>query len=167
MTDDCTTRTTQPAAATGHDPKPVLFTSHFTTNFLKICLYIVVSVASCRLLHVSVHTRAICPTHNDAPQSVGLLWASDQLIAETSTWPHTTLTTQTNVHSPGGIRIHNLSRRAAAIPRLLDRAVTRTCLFCVIHILFTLSVSGSDTLLPAFISKACHLCSLQAGYRIS
>jgi len=25
-------------------------------------------------------------THNDAPQSVGLLWTSDQLVAETSTW---------------------------------------------------------------------------------
>ena len=24
-------------------------------------------------------------THNDAPQSVGLLWTSDQLVAETST----------------------------------------------------------------------------------
>jgi hypothetical protein len=32
-------------------------------------------------------------THNDAPQSVGLLWTSDQLVAETSTWQHTTLTT--------------------------------------------------------------------------
>ena len=31
--------------------------------------------------------------HNDAPQSVGLLWTSDQLVAETSTWQHTTLTT--------------------------------------------------------------------------
>jgi len=31
--------------------------------------------------------------HNDAPQSVGLLWSSDQLVAETSTWQHTTLTT--------------------------------------------------------------------------
>jgi len=27
------------------------------------------------------------------PQSVGLLWTSDQLVAETSTWQHTTLTT--------------------------------------------------------------------------
>jgi hypothetical protein len=26
----------------------------------------------------------------DAPQSVGLLWTSDQLVAETSTWQHTT-----------------------------------------------------------------------------
>ena len=32
-------------------------------------------------------------THNDAPQSVGLLCTSDQLVAETSCWQHTTLTT--------------------------------------------------------------------------
>ena len=32
-------------------------------------------------------------THNDATQSVGLLWTSDQLVAETSTRQHTTLTT--------------------------------------------------------------------------
>jgi hypothetical protein len=31
--------------------------------------------------------------HNDAPQSVGLPWTSDQFVAETSTWQHTTLTT--------------------------------------------------------------------------
>ena len=33
-------------------------------------------------------------SHNDAAQSVGLLWTSDQLVAETSTWQHTTLTTE-------------------------------------------------------------------------
>ena len=51
----------------------------------------------------------------DAPQSVEPLWASDQPVAETSTWQHTTLTTdkQTNIHAPAGIRTHNLSRRAA------------------------------------------------------
>jgi len=32
-------------------------------------------------------------THNDAPQSVELLWTSDQCVAETSTWQHTTFTT--------------------------------------------------------------------------
>ena len=32
-------------------------------------------------------------THNDTPQSVGLLWTSDQLVAETSTSQHATLTT--------------------------------------------------------------------------
>jgi hypothetical protein len=33
-------------------------------------------------------------SHNwDTPQSVGLLWTRDQLVAKTSTWQHTTLTT--------------------------------------------------------------------------
>jgi len=32
-------------------------------------------------------------THNVAPQSVGLLWTSDQSVAETPTWQHTTFTT--------------------------------------------------------------------------
>ena len=32
-------------------------------------------------------------SHTTTNQSVGLLWTSDQLVAETSTWQHTTLTT--------------------------------------------------------------------------
>ena len=39
------------------------------------------------------HSRGFWITHNDAPQSVGLLWTSDQIMAETSTWQHTTLAT--------------------------------------------------------------------------
>ena len=39
------------------------------------------------------HSWGFYITHNDAPQSVGLLWTSDQLVAKTSTWHHTTLTT--------------------------------------------------------------------------
>jgi hypothetical protein len=38
------------------------------------------------------HSWGFQITHNDAPHSVGLLWTSDQLAAETSTWQHTTLT---------------------------------------------------------------------------
>jgi hypothetical protein len=38
-------------------------------------------------------SRGFLITHNDAPQSVGLLWTGDQLVAETSTWQHTTHTT--------------------------------------------------------------------------
>jgi hypothetical protein len=54
-------------------------------------------------------------THNNMPQSVGLLWTSDQSIAETSTWQHTTLqhSQQTNIHAPGGIWAQDHSRRAA------------------------------------------------------
>jgi len=39
------------------------------------------------------HSRGFLITHNDAPQSVGLLWTSDHLVAETANWQHTTLTT--------------------------------------------------------------------------
>jgi len=58
------------------------------------------------------HCRGVTITYNDASQSVGLLWTSDQLVAETSTWQHTTLTT--DIHALRGIRTHNLSRRTAA-----------------------------------------------------
>jgi hypothetical protein len=50
---------------------------------------------------------------------VGLLWTTDQLITKTSTWQNTTLTT--DIHAPGGIRTQNLSRQAAADPRLRPR----------------------------------------------
>jgi hypothetical protein len=60
-------------------------------------------------------TRAMASsfTHNDASQSVGLLWTIDQLVAETSSWQHTTITTDRHP-CPGGIRNYNLSGRAAA-----------------------------------------------------
>jgi hypothetical protein len=47
---------------------------------------------------------------------------SDQLVAETSTLQHTQHSQQTNIHASGGIRTHNLSRRAAADLRLRPRA---------------------------------------------
>jgi len=39
--------------------------------------------------------------------SVGLLWTRDQFVAETSTWQHTTLTTdrQTDSRTPAGFHI--------------------------------------------------------------
>jgi hypothetical protein len=39
------------------------------------------------------HSRDFWITHKDETQSVGLLWTSDQLVPETSTWQQTTLTT--------------------------------------------------------------------------
>jgi hypothetical protein len=53
----------------------------------------------------------------DTPHSVGLLWTSDQPVAETSTWQHTTLTRDRHP-CLGGIRTHNPSKRAAVDPRL-------------------------------------------------
>jgi len=66
-----------------------------------------------------LHSRGFYITYNDAPQSVGLPWAGDQLVAETSIWHHTTFTT--NIHVPGRIRTHNHNRRAPA-----DRVATGT-----------------------------------------
>jgi hypothetical protein len=59
-------------------------------------------------------------SHSDSTQSVGLLWTSDQPDAVNSTWQHTTFTTERHPY-PGRIRTCNLSRRAAADPRLRRR----------------------------------------------
>jgi len=60
-------------------------------------------------------------THNDASQSVVLLWTSDRLDAETGTWQHTTLRGDRRPCT-GGIRTRNPSKRAAADPSLVPRA---------------------------------------------
>ena len=54
-------------------------------------------------------------------KSMGLLWTSHQPVAETSTWQHTD-SQQTDIHAPGGLRTHNLNRRAVAYPRLKPRS---------------------------------------------
>ena len=55
----------------------------------------------------------ISRSHTTTHQSIGLLWTHDQLVAETSTWQHTTLTTDRH-HAAGEIRTHNLCRWVAA-----------------------------------------------------
>ena len=50
---------------------------------------------------------------SDTPHSVGLPWTSDQPVAETSTWQHTTLLRH--------IQTQNPSKREAAEPRLRPR----------------------------------------------
>jgi hypothetical protein len=48
------------------------------------------------------HSWGFVITHNDAPQSVGPLWTSDQPVAETSIWQHTTHTTDKHPCPPVG-----------------------------------------------------------------
>jgi hypothetical protein len=57
--------------------------------------------------------------HTQRPTTVGRtpLDESEQLVAETSTWQHTTLTTDRHQFPPAGIGTPNTSRRAAADPR--------------------------------------------------
>jgi hypothetical protein len=54
-------------------------------------------------------------SHSDTPQSLELLWISDQPVAETSTWQHPA-PKETDIHARGGIWTHNPSKRAAADP---------------------------------------------------
>jgi hypothetical protein len=51
--------------------------------------------------------------HNDAPHSVELLWTKDRPVARPLP-DNTRHSQQTDIHAPSGIRIPNLSKRAAA-----------------------------------------------------
>jgi hypothetical protein len=62
-----------------------------------------------------VYFRLITLRHT--PQSVGLLWTRDRPVAETSTWQRKH-SLETNIHAPGGIRIHDPSKRSAAVLHL-------------------------------------------------
>jgi hypothetical protein len=63
-------------------------------------------------------------TNNDAPQSVGLLWIRDQLVAETSTW-HTTHTT--NIHM---IKKHPVPTKRATI--VSNKVKSWNALLCIL-----------------------------------
>jgi len=59
-------------------------------------------------------------SHSDTPHLVGLLWTSDQ-PDERHLPDNTQQSQETDIHTPGGIRAHNSSKRAAANPRLRPR----------------------------------------------
>ena len=84
-------------------------------------------------------------SHSDTPQSIGLLWTSDQLVAETSTCQHTTLTTDRHPYSDG-IRTHNVRRRAAADLRLRPRDHWDRQNLCIYFIFSFMLFMSSSTL---------------------
>jgi hypothetical protein len=60
------------------------------------------------------------PSHTDTSHSVGLLWTSDQ-PTQRPLPDNTQHSKETDIHTPGGIRNRNPSKRAAADPRLRPR----------------------------------------------
>jgi hypothetical protein len=92
----------------------------------------------------SLHSWSFYITHNDAPESVGLLWTSYQLVAKTCTWQHAALTRDRYL-CPGRIRTRNPSKWAASDPHLRrcghwDRLMSKCrglkcCLFCTVPLL--------------------------------
>ena len=71
-------------------------------------------------LHLLCEVRL---SHSDTPHSVGLISTSDRPVVETSTWQHTTITTDRHSWPPGGVRTRNPSKSAAAGPRLRPRGM--------------------------------------------
>ena len=64
----------------------------FVTNYVAVTLLFLFLGATTPSGQGFPNSRGFYITH-DAPHSVELLWTSDQLVAESSTWQHTTLTT--------------------------------------------------------------------------
>jgi hypothetical protein len=54
-------------------------------NLLLFIIIIIFSDTAAQRGLLPPRSRGFLITHNDTPQSVGLLWTSDQLVAETST----------------------------------------------------------------------------------
>ena len=71
------------------------------------------------------HSQGFWIWHNDSPQSVGLLWTSDQLVAETST--HHTHNRQTSIPLVGFKP--PISAGEQPQPYALDRAANGTVMF--------------------------------------
>jgi hypothetical protein len=106
-----------------------------TTTFFHIFFYyFFFSFFLCWLLQATFefyppHSWGFEITHTDTTQSIGLLWASDQPVAETSTWQtHNTHNRQTSMPPagfepaiPAGERLqtHALDRSATGIGFLL------------------------------------------------
>jgi hypothetical protein len=82
-------------------------------------------------------------SHTETPHSVGLLSASDRPDAETSTWQHTTLTTDRHP-CPGGIQTHNPWKQASG------RKITLLIIACVSSLL---SCYGAGNIAPSVTTK--------------
>jgi hypothetical protein len=76
------------------------------------------------------HSLGFYITHNDASQLVRLLRTSDKLVTETSTWQHTTLTTDRHPCPPLGFE-PTISKDERPHTYALPRAATGTVILCI------------------------------------
>jgi hypothetical protein len=98
-------------------------------------------------------------THLDTPQSVGLLWTSDQPDAETSAWQHTTLTRQTSMTLAEFKSIISANERIQTLA--LDRTATGIdtgvyfLIYLLIYLLTYLLTPWNRVLLEKLTGKIC------------
>ena len=78
--------------------------------FLSLASFCLIIVVDGLLLHLITLDDTLTHSHS---QSLGTLSTSNWPITETSTWQHTTFTTD-RIHAPGGIETRNSSKQAAA-----------------------------------------------------
>jgi hypothetical protein len=67
----------------------VRFNGNKTSRVVLICYLLIFSGSAAQRGLWPPRSRGFLITHNDATQSVGLIWTNDQLVAETSTEQHT------------------------------------------------------------------------------
>jgi len=101
-----------------------LFVSFFL--FFFVCLFVFgATTPQARTSSLTRFTyRFTYISHNDVPPSIGLLWTSDQFVAETSIWHHTTLTKEKH-SGPVGFK-PTISTGEWPQTYALDRAATGT-----------------------------------------
>ena len=90
-------------------------------KIITVCSEIHFFHGSTALVGWDIPIADISRSNAEKPHSVGLLWTSDRPVTETSTWQHTTLTTDRHPCPPTGIRNRNPSNRAVADPHLIPR----------------------------------------------
>ena len=85
--------------------KKQISSAEFLLSKSELCL-----PTHCRCRRLLLHLFTLSDTHTHT-HSVVLLCTSDRPVAETYTSQHSQ---ETDIHTPGGIRTHNPSKRAAA-----------------------------------------------------
>jgi len=98
---------------------------HSTINLEFVCLFIF-GATDPPSGPEPPHSRGFYITHNNVPQSVGLLWTSDRLVAETSTWQHTHNTHNRQTSMPPVGLEPTISAGERPQIYALDRAATGT-----------------------------------------
>jgi hypothetical protein len=101
-------------------------------NYMPFDCLLFLSIAQQPLVGQSLFNIEASLSHSHTPHAVGLLWASDELVEETSTY--TPYNTHKTHPCPGEIRTRYPSKRAAADPRLRRRGHRDWLRLCIGHI---------------------------------
>jgi hypothetical protein len=133
---------------------------HFFTYHLNVVLLQVVTGAAAPSVAGPPHSWGFQITHNEAPQSVGLLWRSDQLVAENPyLTAHNTHKRQTSVPTLGFEPTISASEWSQTYT--LDLAATGTSSPTSVHklihqtICLTVETSGSARLFCSAVKGDC------------